>query len=125
MPNQKLRLKRILFLVLALATMAVIFFFSSQTGEKSGTVSSDVSTWIESSPNNVPSTGTSGDVSPWAGGFNLFSTETLNFISDHIRKIAHVFLYACLALFVTLFFSTFALPHKWLYILLPVGVCFL
>jgi VanZ family protein len=116
--------------VLALATMAVIFFFSSQTGEKSGEVSSGVSSWIESQP-PVQSGGgasvgaSSGDASAWAGGLHLFVKDAINFISDNIRKIAHVFLYACLALFAFFFFYTFPFSHRWLYFLLPFGVCFL
>jgi VanZ family protein len=119
--------------------MAVIFFFSSQTGAKSGEVSNNVSSWIESQPpiqsgigsgagagaGAGESAGTSGDVSAWVSGLTLLAKETVNFISDNIRKIAHVFLYACLALFVFFFFYTFPFSHRWLYFLLPFGFCFL
>jgi VanZ family protein len=106
MPNRSLQFRRVLFFILSLATMAVIFFFSSQTGEQSGLVSSGVSSWL-------------------SGIKAMLPESVANFISTYIRQMAHVFLYTCLSLFVSLFFFTFSFSHRWLYFLLPIGVCFL
>jgi VanZ family protein len=107
MPNKQLQPKQIVYLVLSLLTMAVIFFFSSQTGTQSGEVSGGVRAWLTE------------------GIRAIFPEAVADFLLEHVRQMAHVFLYSCLSLFVTLFFSTFALPKKWLYFLLPIGVCFL
>jgi VanZ family protein len=94
-------------------TMALIFFFSSQTSEKSGEVSSGVSEWINTTVTEI---------------LNEIKAPTpeqgADFITTYIRQMAHVFLYACLSLFVTLFFFTFPLRRSFCF-LLPIGVCFL
>lgn len=87
--------------------MVLIFFFSSQNGEQSSNLSEGVSAFL-------------GDILR-----KIFPEDTVIFLLSYVRKAAHVFLYACLGTFVTLFFSTFSFSHKTFYFLLPIGVCFL
>lgn len=96
---------RLLFLCLSVGVMAVIFIFSSQTGESSSAISGQVSAIVESAASAV------------------LPDAMVRTLVRSIRKIAHVFLYFCLGATLSPFFFTFSFQKKWLYFLLPTGAC--
>ncbi len=96
---------RYVFLVLSVGMMGLIFFFSSQSGAQSSSASGSVAAWVQK---------VLGSFLP--EGF-------VEWCVANLRKGAHVFLYACLGAFFSVFFFTFSCK-EWLYWLLPFAVCF-
>lgn len=96
--------KRVIFALLSALTMAVIFAFSSQTGEESSFVSGQVGDRIE-------------------GIFvGVLPSFMLDYALSFLREGAHVFLYFSLGLFLSLFFFTFSFRCRVTYVVLP-SVC--
>ena len=98
---------RYTFLTISVALMLIIFFFSAQNGTQSGGISERFSKWLAELLHPV------------------FPSEAVIFLTRHIRKIAHVFIYLCLGISVSVCVFTFPFKNSWLYFLLPVLVCFL
>lgn len=98
---------RYIFLVLSLGLMCLIFWFSSQDKEASGTMSGEVGSII------------ADILEP------ILPKETTETIQTYIRQIAHFFLYACLGLSVSIFIFTFSFPrgHGWAFWALPLLIC--
>ena len=90
-PTRKAKLLLALYAVCTLAVMAFIFFMSAQEGEESSSMSNAIAQWLLSL--FVPG------FDSWAPATQeqLFSTLTLL-----VRKAAHMFEYALLAVFSTL-----------------------
>ncbi len=98
---------RYVFLALSIAVMVLIFCFSAQNGEDSGKLSGDFSSWLKSVLEVILPDG------------------AVAAILANLRKLAHVFLYACLSCFVTLCVLTFPNLHDVFYWILPIAICFL
>lgn len=92
---------RLLFSALSVGVMAVIYFFSSQSGEVSAAVSDRVA-------------GVAGDVL----SFPFLEPFAQSFLSS-IREFAHVFLYFCLGTSFSLLAFTFSFRKKRAYFLFP------
>ena len=100
--KRKARLLLALYAACMLAIMAFIFFMSAQEGEESSAMSDAIAQWLLSL--FVPGFGS------WepAAQEQLFATLTLL-----VRKAAHMFEYAVLAVFATLTFQQAAQVRRW------------
>ena len=102
--NKKLII-RYTSMAVSVLLMALIFFFSSQNGNRSSEVSTGFSAVVK----------------------EIFSyilpENAVNFIVEYIRKFAHVFLYACLGASVSVCVFTYNLGHGWLYFAVPMLIC--
>ena len=99
---------RYVFIGLSVLLAVVIFLFSSQDRTQSGETSEGFAEfWRDVLSGMVPS-------------------SFLDWMAEYIRKGAHIFLYACLGLTVTLSCMTFDFGRmEWAYFALPVLLCFL
>ncbi len=104
--TKKLYILRVTFGVLSLAIMGLIFWFSSQDATQSGSLSASVS----------------GTLRPFLEGF--LPLPFVDFLLKNLRKLAHIFLFACLGTSLSLFTFTFPL-QEWLKWVLPVAGSFL
>lgn len=96
---------RIIFFLCSLAVMLLIFILSSQNGETSSELSENFSAVVRS----------------FLG--KIMSETAADFFVSYLRKMAHIFLYACLGVFVSCFVFTFYLGHGWVYIVVPWLFC--
>ncbi len=98
---------RYLFMGLSLAMMVTIFIFSAQNGSKSSEVSGEFSAFLKRI-------------------LSVFLPDgVISSILLSIRKIAHVFAYFCLSLFVTVCVFTFPCKKDIFAVLISVGICLL
>lgn len=104
---QKKLIVRYLFATLSVGVMLLIFFFSAQNGETSG----DLSAHFAATLKDV--------LSP------MLSPDTVTLLIQYVRKGAHVFLYALLGVFVSVFVFTFSCKRKILLFIIPLAICFL
>ncbi len=101
---KKVRIARYVCFALSLAVMALIFRFSSQDGDSSGSLSDGVAQTLV----NFLS--------------NFISRAQAEGIAAYVRKYAHVALYALLALFVNLCAFTYPTGRA-VKFAVPLGVC--
>lgn len=96
---------RIFFFLCSLAVMSVIFVLSAQNGEVSGNLSEGFSAVLQRFLEKI------------------LPQSATDFLLSYVRKGAHVFLYACLGVFVSGFLFTFSLGHGWVYFAVPWLFC--
>ena len=105
--KQTLYTRRIVYGTLLLIMMSAIFFFSSMSGESSGSLSAKI---------------TEAVISIVFPGYSELSSEqqtgTFNLLHHIIRKLAHFSEYAVLGALIVLFLNTFSLKHVFLISLL-------
>lgn len=104
--NKKL-IVRYVFMAISVTLMALIFFFSAQNGGQSSGISNGFSNWL-------------AEILQF-----ILPSSAVELITGNIRKLAHVFVYACLGVSVSVFVFTFQLRHGWLFFVIPLVVCFL
>ena len=96
---------RYIFLFLSVALMTLIFWLSSQDSRESGAMSD-------------------GAASVLRDFFVLFfPEETADALLLYVRQYAHIFLYACLGVCVSICVFSFPCGHGWAYWVLPVLIC--
>lgn len=96
---------RFIFFCCTLAVMTIIFIFSSQNGETSSEVSGKFSTFVREILEKI------------------LPSDAAAAIVSYIRKMAHVFLYACLGAVSSCFFFTFSFRNRFIFIVVPWLFC--
>ena len=102
---KKIIVRRVVFLICSILVMLAIVFFSAQNGETSGNLSQGFAAAVRSFLEKI------------------LPEPAVEFIISRLRKMAHVFLYACLGVFVSCFVFTFPLGHGWAYFAVPWLFC--
>lgn len=102
---KKITVRRVIFLFCSVFVMVAIVIFSSQNGETSGNLSQGFAERLRSFLQKI------------------LPETAVNFVISYLRKMAHIFLYACLGIFVSCFVFTFSLGHGWVYFAVPWLFC--